>query len=193
MNFASSPISGHSGLSGHYQKIHFSGHPSGLHDSHFLITPLCSRIGSQNGPVSRCYRKPSFRERASLEGMVAFYGYLPNSRGHCSSAALIPLLSMLAVGKGLSSPFYPHSPPTFSLSADKVNLPLIHLGTNSFSLAMLRNIHSPLFYAPSSFFCSPCFSELRLTSPPWLIQQSVSVSLPESQPGFLGSFQEMWL
>lgn len=32
-----------------------------------------------------------------------------------------------------------------------------------------------------------------LTSPPWHTHQSVSFSLPESQPGFLGSFQEMWL
>lgn len=48
------------------------------------------------------------RELAWL-GVIAFCGYLPNSKDHCSSSPLIPFLSMLAVGKGLSSPSYPHS------------------------------------------------------------------------------------
>lgn len=121
-------------------------------------------------PTSSQCRWPGAIESPAAEGelaqlgMVVFCGYLPTAGITAPHLLSSPCFSCWQWEKALA--LHPISTPSpdFSLSADKVNWPLIHLGTNSFSLATLRNpfFHSPPFYAPSFFCCSPCCSELRL-------------------------------
>lgn len=144
--------------------------------------------------MSWCYRKPSCWGRAGLAGDGGLLWVPSQQQGSPLLISSHPLALHAGSGKrpqlSILSPLLPPFPCLLTKWTDPLSIweqtPSLwqHWGTPIHPFLMLPSF-SVLLAALSS----------GLTAPPQLTHQSVFLSLPESQLGFLGSFQEaiLWL